>query len=157
MGAFDAFLCFFVRVKLFCKKNSKIGLITSITLLLKFFLLQAWIFLIFFNHHNIFEWLQYFQIITILFNYYNPFQSYNIFQSLQSFLIITIPSNHHNIFEWLQYFQIITILFNYYNSFQSYNISQSLQSFSITTIFFNLFTTCDTIFMKVAQSITSII
>ena len=38
-----------------------------------------------------------------------------------------------------------------------YNLLQLLQSFSIITIFFNLFTACDTIFMKISQRTNSII
>ena len=56
-------------------REFKTALITSFILLLKFILLQAWIFLItiFFNYHNIFQLSQSFSIITIFFNYHNLF------------------------------------------------------------------------------------
>ena len=165
---FWCFWCFlglfygFVVCKIFCKKKKKfkIGLITSIALLLKFILLQAWIFLItiFFNHHNIFEWLQCFQVITILSNHHN------IFEWLQYFQTIAILSNHHHIFEWLQYFP------NYHNTFKllrlflnDYNTFKLSEQFQIITIIFewsqssHCFLICDTAFMKIAQSINSII
>ena len=150
-----------VCLKSFCKKKKfKIGRITSIALLLKFILLQAWIFLItiFLNHHNIFEWLKYFQIITILSNHHN------IFEWLQYFQTIKILSNHHNIFEWLQYFP------NYHNTFKllrlflnDYNTFKLSEHFQIITIIFewsqssHCFLIFDTAFIKIAQSINSII
>ena len=102
-GAFVAFCAFWCVRNLFVKKKIKefkTALITSFILLLKFILLQAWIFLI------------------------------TIFFQLSQFCFQLSES-------------IITIFFNYNNFFQ---LSQSFLS-----IFFNLFTTCDTIFMKISQ------
>ena len=138
LAAFSAFWCLlvlFVRVKSFRKKNKiiknkkfKTALITSFILLLNLSYYKHE----FFNHYNLFQLSQSFSIITILFNYYD------LFQLSQSFSIVTI-------------FSIIIIFFNYHNLFQL------SQSFSTITIFFNLFTACDTVFMKISQRTNSII
>ena len=104
------FLCFFVLVKSYHKKNKKFktDLITSFILLLNL------------SYHNLFQLSQSFSIITIFFNYHNLFQSLqSFFQSLQSFSIITIFFNHYNLF------------FNHCNLFQ---LSESFlsQSFLIS-------------------------
>ena len=52
-------------------------------------------------------------------------------------------------FQLSQPFSIITILFNYHNPFKL------SKSFSVITIFFNIFTTCDTILMKINQRTNS--
>ena len=77
------------------------------------------------------------------------------------FFLITIFINHHNPFASSQSFSIITIFFNYYNLFQLSQSFSIITIFFITmffiTIFFNLFTTCDTIIMKISQRTNSII
>ena len=77
------------------------------------------------------------------------------------FFLITIFINHRNLFPSSQSFSIITIFFNYYNLFQLSQSFSIITIFFITmffiTIFFNLFTTCDTIFMKISQCTNSII
>ena len=70
-----------------------------------------------------------FSVITIFFNY-NNFLNYNNF------------FNYHSCFQLSQCFSIITISF--------------IRTFFIT-IFFNLFSTCDTIFMEISQGTNSII
>ena len=78
---FRCFWCvqnLFVRKK---KKDFKTDLITSFTLLLKFSLLQAWIFLI-----NLFQWSESFSVIRIFLNYYNLVNYYNYV-------------NYHNLFQ----------------------------------------------------------
>ena len=98
----------------------------------------------FFDHCNLF--------ITMVFSYHNLFQLSQTFHysffNYDNFLTITI-------FQLLQVFSIITIFqllqfFNCYNFFSYHQFFQLLQ-------FFNLFTTCDIIFMKISQSINSII
>ena len=121
-GAFFAF-CAFGACEIFLlkkKKKFKTALMTSFTVLLKFILLQAWIFwiTIFFNYHDLFS------IITTFFNYHV------LFQLLQSFSII------------MAFFQL--------------SRSSLLQSF-LSKSFFNLFTTCSTICMKISQRTNTII
>ena len=72
----------------------------------------------------------------------------NIF--LIFFFFITI------FFSLSQSFFIVTIFFNYHNLFQ---LSQSFlsQSLLIITIFLNLFTACNTIFMKISQRMNFIV
>ena len=117
LGCIFMLLVLLMHAKSFCKKQIefKTALITSFKLLLK----------LSFYKHEFFN--QSFPIITIF------------------FIIIFL----------------VTIFFNYYNPFQS---SQSLSIIIIffirivfITIFLNLFTTCDTIFMKISQRINSII
>ena len=119
---FFCFLCFWCVRNIFVKKKKKFktALMTSFTVLLKFILLQAWIFwiTIFFNYHDLFS------IITTFFNYHV------LFQLLQSFSII------------MAFFQL--------------SRSSLLQSF-LSKSFFNLFTTCSTICMKISQRTNTII
>ena len=127
--ACDVFL-FFLCAKSFRKKKNqfKTALITSFTLLLKIYLITSRNLF----SHNLFQLSQSFSIIKVF---------------LIIIFLITIFFNHHNLFQSSQSF------FNYHNLFQS---SQSFSIFFIR-IFFNLFTTCDTIFMKISQRINSII
>ena len=126
---FWCFQCFWCEQRLFLKsKEFKTALITSFTLLLKIYLITSRNLF----SHNLFQLSQSFSIIKVF---------------LIIIFLITIFFNHHNLFQSSQSF------FNYHNLFQS---SQSFSIFFIR-IFFNLFTTCDTIFMKISQRINSII
>ena len=88
---------------------------------------------------------------------------------MTSFILLLNLSYHkHYFFQLSQFFWIITIffnydnLFNYYYFFNNHDLFQLWQSFSIITVFsiitiFLIITTCDTIFVKITQSINSII
>ena len=129
-GAVWCFLVLFVCAKSFCKKSKKFktALITSFSLLLN----SSYCKNEFFNHYNLF--------ITIYFNYHNFSQLSQFFQLQQFSSIITIFFNYHDASQLSWSFLIITIFFI---------------TIFFVTIFFNLFTYCDTIFMKISVRIRS--
>ena len=71
---------------------------------------------------------------------------------ITSFILLLNMSYHKALL-----FLIIINFFNYHNFFNNPSLFQLSWSFSIIKIFCNLFTTCDTIFVKKTQSINSII
>ena len=77
------------------------------------------------------------------------------FTSLQAWtFLITIFFSYHN------FFSIITIFFYYHNFFQLSQFFSIITTFFIRiyfiTTFFNLFTTCDTIFLKISFYLLSL-
>ena len=111
-------------------------------------------------YHNLFQLSQSFSIITIFFNYHNPFSITTIF--FITIFFITVVFNYYKLFQLSH-----NLFYHYPFCHNLYQLSQSFFNiftiflmtifFNLVTTYLNLFTACNSIFMKISQPMNSII